>query len=109
MYVMTDACGSLRFSAILSASHSGAFPPIVVKTRGLNEDFIMSITLGCTYPSSRFHVFGRSLLGTSQNKTVMGEVGCVILMSKNVFSHLFHRPLAEISNLALSAVLTFLS
>ena len=28
-------------------------------------------------------------------------------MSKNVFSQLFHSPLAEISNLALSAVLTF--
>jgi len=50
MYVMTDACGSLRFSAIFSASllftllHSGAIPPVVVKTRGLNEDFSMSIT-----------------------------------------------------------------
>jgi len=50
MYVMTDAYGSLRFSAIFSASllftllHSGAIPP-VVKTRGLNEDFSMSITL----------------------------------------------------------------
>jgi len=32
----------------------------------------------------------------------------VILMSKKVFSQLFHSPLAEISNLALSAVLTFL-
>jgi len=45
MYVMTDACGSLRFSAVYSASllftllHSGAIPPVVVKTRGLNEDF----------------------------------------------------------------------
>ena len=51
MYVMTDAYGSLRFSAIFSASllftllHSGAIPPVVVKTRGLNEDFSMSITL----------------------------------------------------------------
>ena len=50
-YVMTDACGSLRFSAIVSASllftllHSGAIPPVVVKTRGLNEDFSMPITL----------------------------------------------------------------
>jgi len=51
MYVMTDAYGSLRFSAIFSASllftllHSGAIPPVVVKTRGLNEDFSLSITL----------------------------------------------------------------
>ena len=51
MYVMTDAYGSLRFSAIFSASflfrllHSGAILPVVVKTRGLNEDFSMSITL----------------------------------------------------------------
>jgi len=51
MYVMTDAYGSLRFSAIFSASllftlvHSGVIPPVVVKTRGLNEDFSMSITL----------------------------------------------------------------
>jgi len=53
MYVMTDAYGPLRFSAVFSASllftiillHSGAIPPVVVKTRGLNEDFSMSITL----------------------------------------------------------------
>ena len=52
MYVMTDAYGSLRFSAIFSASllftllhDSGAIPPVVVKTRGLNEDFSMSITV----------------------------------------------------------------
>ena len=38
--VMTDVYGSLRFSAIFSASllftllHSGAIPPVVVKTRG---------------------------------------------------------------------------
>jgi len=42
---------------------------------------------GCTYPSFLFHVVGRSTQGTYQNKT---EVGCVILMSKNVFSQLFH-------------------
>ena len=51
MYVMTDAHSSLRFSAIFSASllftllHSGATSPVVVKTRGLNEDFSTSITL----------------------------------------------------------------
>jgi len=51
MYVMTDAYGSLHFSAIFSASllftllHSGAILPVVVKTSGLNEDFSMSITL----------------------------------------------------------------
>jgi len=51
MYVMTDAYDSLHFSAIFSASlllillHSGAIPPLVVKTRGLNEDFSISITL----------------------------------------------------------------
>ena len=51
MYVMTDAYGSLRSSAIFSASvlftllHSGDISPVVVKTRGLNEDFSMPITL----------------------------------------------------------------
>ena len=30
-------------------------------------------------------------------------------MSKNVFSQLFHNPLAKVSHLALSAVMTFLS
>jgi len=38
---MTDAYGSLRFSAIFSASllftllHSGAIPAVVVKTKGI--------------------------------------------------------------------------
>ena len=51
MYVMTDAYGNLCFSSVFSASllftllHSGAIPPVVAKTRGLNEDFSMSITL----------------------------------------------------------------
>jgi len=51
MHVMTDAYGSMRFSAIVSASllltllYSGAIPLVVVKTKGLNEDFSMSITL----------------------------------------------------------------
>jgi len=51
MYVMIDAYGSLRFSAIFSASllftllHSGAIPPVVVKTRGLNEDFYVNRSL----------------------------------------------------------------
>jgi len=60
----------------------------------------------CIYPFSPFHVVGRPLPGTSRNMT---EVGCVILMSKKVFSQLFHSPLAEISNRALSAALPFLS
>ena len=46
------------------------------------------------------------MLETYQNKT---EVRCVILMSNNVFWQLFHSPLAEISNFALSAALNFLS
>jgi len=43
--VMTDAYGSLCFSAIFYPSllftllHSGAILPVVVMTRGLNEDF----------------------------------------------------------------------
>ena len=51
LYVMTDAYGSMRFSAIFSASllfnllHSGAIPLVAVKTRGLNEDFLVSIIL----------------------------------------------------------------
>ena len=75
MYVMTDAYASLHFSAIFSASllltllHSGAIPPVVVKTRGLNEDFSISISLWLIYPSL-FHVVGIPLPGTSQNKTV---------------------------------------
>jgi len=79
--VMTDAYGSLHFSAIFSTSllltllHSGAIPTLVVKTRGLNEDFLMSITLWL-YLSilSLFFIVGRSLLGTSQNKTVSWDV-----------------------------------
>jgi len=49
-YVCYDI-GSLRFSAIFSASilltllHSGAIPPLVVKTRGLNEDFSVNHSL----------------------------------------------------------------
>jgi len=51
MYIMTDAYGSLHFSAIFSDSllftllHSGATLTVVVKTttRGLNKDFSMSI------------------------------------------------------------------
>jgi len=37
--------GSLHFSAslVLTLVHCGAVPPLVVKTRGLNEDFSMSI------------------------------------------------------------------
>ena len=77
MYVMTDAYGSLQlfFSASLlfTLLHSGAIPPVVVKTRGLNEDFSMSITLsvfGYTYPSSPFHVVGRPLPRSSQNMTM---------------------------------------
>ena len=70
---MTDAYGSLHFSGIFSASllftflHSGVIPPVVVKTRGLNKDFSMSITV-CNYPSP-FHVVGRPLPRTSQNMT----------------------------------------
>ena len=51
VHIMTDAYGCLRSLAIFSASllltlvDSGAIPPLVVKTRGLNEDFSMSITL----------------------------------------------------------------
>jgi len=51
MYFITDAYSYLRFPAIFSASllftllHSGAIPPVVVKTRGLNEDFSISVTL----------------------------------------------------------------
>jgi len=76
-HVCYDRCIWLpAFSAIFSASllltlvHSGVNPPLVVKTRGLNEGFSMSITL-CLYLSFfLFHVVGRSLLWTSQNKTM---------------------------------------
>jgi len=72
IYVMTDAYGSLRFSAIFSASllftllHSGAIPPVVMMTRGFS---LCQSLFGCIYPSSPFHVVGRSLPGTSQNMT----------------------------------------
>jgi len=112
MYVMTDAYGSLCFSAIFSASllltllHSGAIPPLVVKTRGLNEDFSMSITLWlylfCSFSCCWLISAARDF------PEYDCEVGCVILTSKKVFSQLFHSSLAEISNLSLSAVLTFL-
>jgi len=67
---MTDAYGSMRFLAMFSASllltliHSSAIPPLVVKTRGLNEEFSVSITfwLYCTN-HSLFHV-GRSVKGS---------------------------------------------
>jgi len=73
MSVIADTYGSLRFSDIFSASrlltlvHFSDIPPLV-KTRGLNEDFWMSITLWWIYPSL-FHV-GRSVEGTCQNKTI---------------------------------------
>ena len=51
-HVCYDKCIPLpAFFSYFSASllftllHSGAIPPVVVKTRGLNEDFSMSITL----------------------------------------------------------------
>jgi len=54
MHVMTDAYGSLRFSAIFSASllltHSGAIPPLV-KTQGLNEDLSITLWLYLTFLS----------------------------------------------------------
>ena len=53
---------------------------------------------GCTY-LSLFHVVGKYDC----------EVGCVIHMPKKVFSQLFYSPLAEIFNLALLGLLTFLS
>ena len=71
MHIMTDAYGCLRSLAIFSASllltlvDSGAIPPLVVKTRGLNEDFSMSITLWLYLSFFLFHVVGRSLLWTS--------------------------------------------
>ena len=116
MYVMTDAYSSLCFSAIFSASLlstlTGAFwchPSTCCKDKGIE---IMKTSqcqslFGCTHPSL-FHVFGRSLLGISQNKT---EVRCVIVMSKKVFPQLFpqssHRDIQPwiVSTL----VLTFLS
>jgi len=50
---MTDAYGSLRFLAIFSASllfillHSGAIPPAVVKTRGLNKSVTIDYVNYC--------------------------------------------------------------
>ena len=51
---------------------SGAIPPLV-KTRGWMKTSQCQSVFGCTYPSF-FHVFGRSLLGTSQNMTVRWDV-----------------------------------
>jgi len=55
-YVITDRCIWLPtffsyFSAslLLTLLHSGAIPPLVAKTRGLNEDFSMLITFWLEY------------------------------------------------------------
>jgi len=67
MFVMINAYGSLHFSAIFSASllltlvHYGAVPPLVVKAKGMNEDFSQCQSLFvCTYPfyPSLFQVVG---------------------------------------------------
>jgi len=42
---MTDACGFLHFSASLLSTlvQCGVIPPLVMKTRGLNEDFSVNV------------------------------------------------------------------
>jgi len=111
-YVRCDRCIRLPafFSYFFCQSfftllHSGAIPPVVVKTRGLNEDFSMSITLWL-YLSFSFSCCWET--STRDFPEYDCEVGCVILMSKEVFSQLFHSPVAEISNLVLPAVLIFI-
>ena len=99
LYVTTDAYGSLRFSASFSASllltllHSGAIPPLVVKTRGLNEDFSMSITLWLHLSFFSLHVVDRSLLGTSQDMTVRYNVWS---LCQRKFSHSYSTVLSQI-------------
>jgi len=66
---MTDAYGSLCCVAIFSASLLLTLEPshhLLLKTKGLNEDFSISITLWLYL--SFFHVVGRPLLGTYQNE-----------------------------------------
>ena len=96
MYVMTDAYGSLRFSAIFSASflftllHSGAIPPVVVKTQGdwMKTSLCQSL-FDCIYP---FHVVGRSLPGTSQNMIVRQDVWS---LCQRKFSHSYSTVLSQ--------------
>jgi len=69
---MTNAFGSVCFSVIFSASllltlaYSSAIPPLVMKTRELNENSSQCQSrFGCTYPFL-FHIVGRSVKGTYQ-------------------------------------------
>jgi len=109
MYVVTDAYGSLCFSAIFSASlllsllHSGAIPPLV-KTRGLNEDFSMSITLWLY-----FLLFFMLLVDLCQGLPRIGLWGRMCdPYVKESFLTAIPQSSRRYINLALSAVLTFL-
>jgi len=79
MYVMTDAYGSLRLSTIFSASLLLTLVHLVPSLHLLYRqgDWMKTSQcqslFGCTYPSFLFHVVGRSLLGTFQNKTEVGK------------------------------------
>jgi len=80
---MTDTFDSLHFSTslFLALVHSGTttcYENKEIEWRLFNVNHS-----GCTYPSL-FHVVGRSLLRTSQNKT---EVRCVIQECHRMFSH----------------------
>ena len=89
--VITGAYGSLRFSAIFSASPLFILVPshhLLWRQGDWMDTSQCQSLFGCTY-LSLFHVVGRSVWGIYWNKT---EVGYVILMSKNIFSQLFHSP-----------------
>ena len=103
MNVMTDAYDSLRFSAIFSASllftllHSGAIPPVIVKTRDWMKTSL--------YVSHSLIVFILFLLFMLLVDLCQGLPRIWLWgrmcdpYVKEVFSQLFHSPLAEISNL----------
>ena len=101
---MTNAYGSLHFSANLLLT-------LVHPTTCEDKDDWMKTSqcqslFGCTYSFSLFHVVGKICERILSEWDCGG--GCVILMSRNVFSQLFHSLLAEMSNFALSDMLTFL-
>ena len=115
--------GSLRFSAIFSATEpvfcwlwciSGA-TPTSCKTRRLNEDSVSMLNNNVNHSLVvLILLFFMLLVGLDPRKgltriRLYSEVEYVILTSRNVFSQLFHSPLAEISNPALSVVFYSLS
>jgi len=97
---------------------SGAFlvpPPTSCKTRRLNEDSVSMLNNNVNHSLVvLILLFFMLLVNLDPRKGLTRirlycEVEYVILTSRNIFSQLFHSPLAEISNPALSVVFYSLS